>query len=290
VNIIEVARKIPLIGKDIFILFWTPRQFAVQTLQDIDRHGSKKEVLGWSLAFSLLIFSVYPLLSGHTLTESLSNVMGLPTSTRSSDQSVPTPAFDKLGFVFGAGIGVDFPFAFNIPLDKPQPVIFRFGPGELLVDNVVPSGIGTKVANLLLLNISIYSTFVCLYPATRIWRSRLSWVTTLWFTNFVFSALWVFGTILILFEGVLLHDVFHVRMLNLPFVEVFGIILLFLLPAAIIMVRAVWSCFKSIFALTRAQFVLSLFIAWLLSFIIAPVALYAAFIVVKFQPWFEALL
>jgi len=292
-SIAELLKKVPTIGTDMLRFFLTPRHFSIQVGENLDLHASKKEVLGWSLAFSAFVFSVYPLLSGHSLGDPFSKARDSPPLTRPA----PKPSFHEFQMVFGIGIGVNFPLGSKIPLDHPQPVIFRFGPGVLLVDHVVPSAIATKTASTLLLTIAIYSFLYCLYPAALICNAEDSsaalWFagsTTLWFANFAFSAIWVLGTIVILLETILLRDLLDIRPLEISpgwgaFIGAMGVI-----PFISVCIRAVWSCFRAIFAFTRWRFLVSIFVAWILSYLLAPIALCAAFLVIKFQSWLEVIL
>ena|SRR5260370_14313524 len=211
---IDITKRIPTLGYQmIYFLLW-PKQFVRKFQQGEIKRLSTKEVFGWSIALSIFLFGIYPLIAGHSALEAWNFILGYAKTQEQShatSSSPQNPTFVKIGFLIGLGAGIDTPEASRLGFDSPQKVIFRAGPGWMLLDNVRPSSLGTKAASTLLLAGCQYFFLLCLYPAARIWHTTTEFRQALWLMNFYVALVWVAGSLLFILLFVVLYDLLRLN-------------------------------------------------------------------------------
>jgi hypothetical protein len=283
----EVLKNIPTIGRDILDLLSRPGPF-VQLWKLRAERPTNKEILGWSLALSALVFALYNASTGESPIEALKDGIkpnARPPAEKSSGPA-PRPSLVGLRWELAAGIGINYPELPEKGLDQPQIVQFSMGPGLVTIRDVVPSKIGSKVAGLLILNLYLYSIALCLFPAVRIFTHSVTLSDLVSVTNMLFAATWATGSVLAVSAVVIYVNLAKLRGIHLSIAWAITVIL----PLFSVLIRAFWSAFHSLSGLSSGRFLCSLVVAYAISWIIFPIFAPLLYLILRFQAFLDAVL
>jgi hypothetical protein len=262
-------------------LFARPRQFAGAWDKRADPKVSSKEALGWSFAVAALLFGLYSAIAHQSVSERVREIaFGPPIRHEAPAERAPSPALKGIFWTFGAGVGVSLPQGIQYAMNEPQLVIFRMGAVEMLFANVVPSKLGTKVCELLIVNLYLYLGMICLYPACRIWGRTVTFKTAVGFANLFLATIWAAAAIWCILALLLFGELLRLREDTFMIAWAIAVDL----PLAVILVRASWGGFRTLFGLSRIRFLVSLVVAWAISWFICPIAAPAIYLILGLQP------
>lgn len=281
----DTLKKLPVRAREMLQLLFRPRVF-VTTWKDQENYTSNKEVLAWSLAFAALLFGLYSALSGSDIVDAVLSAGPMQIPVSRTVESAPKPKFGGLGWRLGAGVGIDYPESPTKGRNGPQMVVFNMGAGQMSVLNVIPSKMGTKVSNLLLLSLYVYFLVLCIYPGFRVWKTQVSFKRTLALTNLYLAAVWAFASALLLIAVLALIHVLRLR--GWRFLIAYALVVI--LPMTVLSIRAFWSGFRTLAGLSRSRFFVSLLIAWCISWVVFPVFAPFVFAVLQFQALLDTVL
>src|SRR5258708_679473 len=150
----------------------------------------------------------------------------------------------------------------------------------------MPAKLGTKVTNVLVLRLCVYSIALCLYAGFRVWRTQVSFKQTVALANLYLAAVWALASALVLMAVLMLVHILKFRGWRF----FFAYALLVILPIVVLAIRAFWSGFRTLSGLSRSRFVGSLFLAWCVSWVVFPVCAPLIFGILRFQALLDTVL
>ncbi len=282
---VEILKRAPTIGRDMLRLFWAPKAFAREWKSRTEAPPSNAEVLAWGTGLAAVILSLYALVHGHTITDTLSRTAVVPIPAMEYKGPAPVPSISGVFWDFsGGGFGFDYPeYELKGP-KQPQTIAFQMGVTTVYLSNAIPERVGEKVPTVLLTVIFIYVALCCVYPAVLIWNHDVRPSMSLSFMYLYIAMLFGLLTLFSIVEITILTDGFHLTgwalaLATTPVNTILGLLFF----------RSFWSAFRTLYGVTRLQFFGSMIFAWGLTAVVLPVTAPVIWLVLRFQSIIEVL-
>jgi hypothetical protein len=269
VSVASILKRVPDIGRGLVEFVGRPRRY-VANWKLPNTAMPSKEIIGWCLAASFLIFSAYELAFG-SITANLFKAFGLksPVTTDSAAPKTSRPTIEHIGWHLGFGVGITFPEALTTPTSQPQIAAFTFGTSEVVLGNAVPDVLVKKPITTLLLGLYGLITILCLHFPARILRGTGYFSEAARLALNYYAYVWLLGSLLAVLAATLL-----IHLIGLTGISLFvGWVVLVLVPLGVVFVRSFFAMFSEYYALSKKRLFIAGLGSMLLSSLLGPIFL-----------------
>lgn len=286
--LIDVLRRSRTVGAEFTKFLISPGRFVVHWKNSANTRSSTKEVMGWSIAASFVVISLYGL-SFDSLGENVEKAFGYISSQTDSHTAAAgsSAGIRDINWKFGFGVGVLFPEAPMKGLDRPQVADFTMGGVTVRIGPVVPNDLPQKTILTLMLILYALVTSLCLHMPARLLGGigQISEAIRLSILYYFYTFL--FAVVLSTICGVVL-----INILSLTGNHFFATwMLLVVLPLSVVVFRGFFASFSEFYMISKMRVFFGGLGSMTISWIVSPIVFVpGVYLILKLKPVWDLIL